>query len=95
MRLLTEDDVLDIIERVTNDAIEKRQNKATIQQRLVSEISGLYPVNAELVKYAFWKFRGNRAIVDGRDWECSDCRKAQRYKENYCPNCGARMVEQE
>lgn len=84
MILLRKDDVLDSIEC----------DKSTIHQRLVSEISGVEPVYAELVKYAFWKFRGDRAIVDGKDWECSNCRKAQRCKENYCPNCGARMVEE-
>ena len=50
-------------------------------------------VYAELVRYAFWEFKEDRLIVDGKDWVCSNCRKAQRYKENYCPNCGARMVE--
>ena len=44
--------------------------------------------------YAFWKFKEDRAIVDGKDWVCSDCGKAQRCKENYCPNCGAKMVEE-
>ncbi len=46
MRLINEDDVLEIVERVTNDAIEKRQNKATIQQRLVNEIAALKPTGS-------------------------------------------------
>lgn len=93
MRLINEDDVLEIVERVTNDAIENKKPKYLIQQRIVNEIAALQPVDVELVKYAFWKFKEDRAIVDGKDWVCSDCRKAQRFKENYCPNCGARMVE--
>lgn len=91
MRLLKEDDVLDIIERVTNDAVENKKPKYLIQKRIIAEIAALKPVDAEFVRYAFWKFKEDRAIVDGKDWVCSNCRKAQRCKENYCPNCGARM----
>lgn len=41
MRLINEDDVLEIIERVTNEAVEKRQPKYLIQKRIIAEISGL------------------------------------------------------
>lgn len=41
MRLINEDDVLEIIERVTNEAVEKKQPKYLIQKRIIAEISGL------------------------------------------------------
>lgn len=24
-------------------------------------------------------------------WECSECEKSERFRYNYCPNCGVRM----
>ncbi len=26
-------------------------------------------------------------------WECSECEKSERFRHNYCPKCGARMIE--
>ena len=26
-------------------------------------------------------------------WECSECEKSERFRHNFCPNCGAEMVE--
>lgn len=47
MRLINEDDVLEIIERVTNEAVEKKQPKYLIQPRIIAEISGLPTIEAE------------------------------------------------
>ena len=49
MRLINEDDVLEIIERVTNEAVEKKQPKYLIQPRIIAEIAGLPTVDAEPV----------------------------------------------
>lgn len=49
MRLINEDDVLEIIERVTNEAVEKKQPKYLIQPRIIAEISGLPTIEAEPV----------------------------------------------
>ena len=49
MRLINEDDVLEIIERVTNEAVEKKQPKYLIQPRIIAEISGLLTIEAEPV----------------------------------------------
>lgn len=94
MRLLREDDVLDIIERVTNDAVENKKPKYLIQKRIIAEIAGLEPVDAELVKHGRWI----RVIAE--DYECSECKAAvwsgkanpiSNYK--YCWRCGAKMEE--
>ena len=47
MRLINEDDALEIIERVTNEAVEKKQPKYLIQPRIIAEISGLPTIEAE------------------------------------------------
>lgn len=49
MRLINEDDVLEIIERVTNEAVEKSQRKYLIQPRIIAEIAGLPTIEAEPV----------------------------------------------
>lgn len=49
MRLINEDDVLRIVERVTNEAVEKKQPKYLIQSRIIAEIAGLPTIEAEPV----------------------------------------------
>lgn len=47
MRLINEDAVLEIIERVTNEAVEKKQPKYLIQPRIIAEIAGLPTIEAK------------------------------------------------
>ena len=35
----------------------------------------------------------DREIYDADRWKCSECGRTEPYKENYCPNCGAKMIE--
>jgi hypothetical protein len=85
MRLINEDDVLEIIERVTNEAVEKKQPKYLIQPRIIAEIAGLPTIEAEPVKHGRWMY----------PFYCSECGFTPYYSSdltyNYCPNCGARM----
>ena len=37
----------------------------------------------------------DREAYDTDRWECSECGRTEPYKENYCPNCGARMESEE
>lgn len=72
MRLINEDDVLKIIERVTNEAVEKNQRKYLIQPRIIAEIAGLPTIEAAPVKYGHWEYRGRD--TDGRlIYKCSEC----------------------
>ena len=41
MRLLEEEKVYEIVERITNEAVEKKQPKYMIQKRIIAELSGL------------------------------------------------------
>lgn len=91
MKMISIDDIIEICDTNILPLKARGQGVAVAALRRVIDAAKEYAVDAESVKYAFWKFKEDRAIVDGKDWVCSDCRKAQRYKENYCPNCGARM----
>ena len=35
----------------------------------------------------------DREVYDADRWKCSECGRTEQYKENYCPNCGSKMVE--
>ncbi len=28
-------------------------------------------------------------------WECSECKTSERFKYNYCPSCGSRMIQED
>ena len=88
MRLINEDAVMEIIERVTNEAVEKNQRKYLIQPRIIAEIAGLPTVEAEPVKHGRWEIN-----CDGYYPYCSNCKNEPQGREMtlYCPNCGARM----
>lgn len=89
MRLINEDDVLRIVERVTNEAVEKNQRKYLIQPRIIAEIAGLPTVEAEPVKHGRW--------VNGHCTHCGEdvASKLDTWTDvqNFicCPNCGAKM----
>lgn len=97
MRLLREDDVLDIIERVTNETVEKRQHKYKIQQRLVGEILCLESVDAALIKHGRWIVKNG----NGEYGWCSECGNRSWTQWDgvmpiplltpFCPYCSARM----
>lgn len=90
MRLINEDDVLEIIERVTNEAVEKKQPKYLIQPRIIAEISGLPTIEAETVKHGRWEIN-----CDGYYPYCSNCKNEPQGREMtlYCPNCGAKLIK--
>ena len=63
MRLINEDDVLDIVERVTNDAVENKKPKYLIQKRIIAEIAGLPTIRAGLPtihKGSYWYLEYHR-----------------------------------
>lgn len=35
----------------------------------------------------------DRDVYDADRWKCSECGRTEQYQENFCPNCGAKMVE--
>lgn len=96
MRLINEDDVLEIVERVTNEAIEKRQPKHLIQPRIICEIVGLPTVEAQPVKRGsinrltnaerYEMFYKSRKDFDGK---CSECGAFVFDTDKLCSMCGA------
>lgn len=89
MRLLREDDVLDIIERVTNDAVENKKPKYLIQKRIIAEIAALELVKAEPVGQGMWIYSPYTQVFP---WKCNKCNYVTVARFNFCPNCGRRMV---
>ena len=93
--LLERDEVEKLVEEVTNDAIEKRQNKSTIQKRIIIGLQFLKPAaTAPIVRCKDCAFvdtlecRLNyidkqRLIFTNRapDWYCADGRPKGRENE--------------
>lgn len=50
----------------------------------------LYFIECEQEPTGHWI---DREVYDADRWECSECGRTEQYKENYCPDCGAIMVE--
>lgn len=84
MRLLKEDDVLEIVERVTNDAVENKKPKHLIQKRIIAEITALEPVGRGM-----WIYSPYTQVFP---WKCNKCNYDTVARFNFCPNCGRRMV---
>lgn len=95
MRLINEDDVLRIVERVTNEAVEKNQRKYLIQPRIIAEIAGLPTIEAEPVKHGRWEVRTQKdgtTIGQHNVTYCSECGYVLFTKEDsFCARCGAKM----
>lgn len=83
MRLINEDTVMEIIERVTNEAVEKKQPKYLIQPRIIAEIAGLPIIEAEPVKHGRWIRGENKGFPEKPSmiWYCSVCGERIRYND--------------
>lgn len=90
MKLLKYDDVVDIIERVTNETIEKKKNKATLQKILICEIDALEPAETNQNDYSSWK---RISTIMGDRYVCVKCslRVKDIINHNFCPYCGREM----
>lgn len=89
MKLLKYDDVLNVIERVTNEAIEKKKNKATLQKMLIAEIDMLEPAKAKLDECTSWK---KISTLMGDRYVCIKC-NLDTINHLYCPYCGRRVTK--
>ena len=101
VRLLEEEKVLDIIERVTNDAIEKKKHKGTIQKSLIYEISLLEPAESKTEKHSrfipFDEDDAKQLVKRGMplfNGTCSDCGAMCFDDDTYCSECGAILDEE-
>lgn len=90
MKLLKYDDVVDIIEKVMNEAIEKKKNKSTLQKMLICEIDALEPAEAKLDEYISWK---RISTLMGDRYVCTECglRTKDIVNHNFCPYCGRKI----
>lgn len=63
MRALNEDDVCRLVEEVINDAIEKKQNKSTIQKRIICGLSSLNAIPNKSTEYGEWILKERTVLV--------------------------------
>ena len=95
MRLINENAVIDIIERITNEAVEEKQLKHTIQQRIISEIAGLPTIDKDIKKPICFVYDH----LGGAPYVCPSCggtlydsdwyeSTKREYHHDRCVHCG-------
>lgn len=97
MRIVDAENIKDIICRITNDAIEKNQTKATIQKRLIMAVEKMPTLDVRKNTKGEWM----KSEIKNEKYVCSECGGACWYydiqgmvaRSRFCPNCGARMKE--
>lgn len=98
--LISRQAVLDIVDSYS----ESQSNVEDVTLDIISDIVVLPSVNPQEPKTGHWKSFTHSAYHgiddDGEPiwrevkvYHCNLCNRRTVIKENYCPNCGARMVE--
>jgi predicted RNA-binding Zn-ribbon protein involved in translation (DUF1610 family) len=89
MRIVDAENIKGIICKITNDAIEKNQTKATIQKRLIMAVEKMPTLDVRKDTQGKWK---KSDIPESVLSKCSVCGfQLGAYSFNFCPKCGAEM----
>lgn len=98
---MSEEQIKDIISAFTCEDCISRQAVLDVIEReefkgdAISEIEKLSSVTPQ-PKAGYWiTYKLNQGGIDEERLECSVCMCTLSIPRNYCPNCGARMVESE
>lgn len=98
--LIKRDDALDILCEccgITEDVEKCRKTSADGWCKEYCKLKNMPTVEAEPIRHGHWivEFEND----NGRDLRCSECRTkfyvGKGRDGNYCPNCGAKMDEEE
>lgn len=89
MRLIDADALDDVVMRLN---AEGDSGITRSEYKLIDSVLFEFPtVDAEPVRHGEWE------VVDAeepRRYGCSECKRLSWYMENYCPNCGCRMLKE-
>lgn len=79
----------DIIISDLGEVVDDLSKIIDLQEKKIKKLNNV--VNNSLhQKTVHWI---DREVYDADRWKCSVCGRTEPYKENYCPNCGAKMAE--
>lgn len=74
---------------IKNLGIRSKEYLLEAEKAVYKTVENMPPVTPQQ-KVGHWI---DREIYDADRWKCSECGRTEQYKENYCPNCGCRMIE--
>lgn len=74
------------------DALPRYTGYALSAAEVAKAVENAPTIEAEPVRYERWI---KMSDADGIFYACSECGEWHKETSNYCPNCGARMEEQE
>ena len=93
MRLINADELINIIAKQIR--CDRHEITCGLLQAFIEQVEAMPTVDAEPVRHGKWI----EIVVAETDtsrlinWECSECAIVVDHNtDNYCPNCGARMV---
>ncbi len=97
MRLIDADELM---EHVWRDKLDSRELIAKMIETAptVKEIPTSIPINVfeKLISTGYWIPLGNyNNYGEESSYKCSECGDLDTYPDNYCHNCGARMIEKQ
>lgn len=94
-------------ERMTRDAADALETAGQRIAELIEAVTNRDRLADDLNKY-IWKLEAqmpkqgkwisdlpNELFANVNPWKCSVCGKHQHFREDYCPNCGAKMTKGE
>lgn len=96
--LVSRSALLEKFETLKNNP-NNRLYEVTFLDGAMSVIDAAPAVDAEPVRHGEWRYK-KQYVAGGKGqtfsvWQCSCCRKKERRRTDYCPNCGARMDEED
>lgn len=79
-----------MVEYIEREAARQAHIKASLTTRLIDAIPA---ADVAPVRHGKWNDINPTVLNHGVNWvcRCSLCGCPQDYKQNYCPNCGAKM----
>ena len=80
----------DILQMIESTAMWNRSFSV-----LYEDIEDMKPADVSPVRHGRWIYREFDDEYGWRqEYECSECGKYSYFDTDYCPNCGARMIEE-
>lgn len=82
----------DILDLITEENEAGGSTDYSNYSNLWDEVDDMPAADVQPVKHGWWIWDNSPEFGNPYgSYKCSECEERQSFKENYCPNCGAKM----